>query len=760
MDGGFENEQINLRREFLTIDNIVELFRKYKVPQEFDLLSIDLDMFDFWILEKILKVYMPRIIVAEVNPTLGHNVHQQSHEHFMQSFRDLNALPLTANHPHTMEQEGWDGTRYSGANPLAFQLLTKEFGYEMVYCESCGVNCFFVLKALMPESCPAAYPTPSIHYPCYGTGPAGMLGHKSDPLRRDPVLLSPGLVRQIVHGDIDDLVAEKFASHLLHLDRSRRVSIDRNEMPQCDDDDDDVCDTGFNLEGDANLSCDCLQQGKSCVSPDKMISSELKVFQSYFDIYNVVTQPRLTDPTITTNKASYAWTCYLLHKLKNSTVCEHLAALYYQKSLHLLQTDQFGDARDTAVLGLRFDIRNRNLLHLLNYFNLNTFIMESDAEVYSLEYVEVLLGDEVQVIGIGAGMCDNIHHTIQHHALLSNYYLAIYEKIALKTLKQFFGGYLTADNSYTHVPKSISPDALSLGTEGPYHETSDFFTSTFIHACFSRTLFKYANEKINQVCEKRSSFETMLIFSPPFSGSERIKQILTEAAANSLLQLQVDSDLLQLNDHILGSLGCQEAAHRWSAACKRGLQTLSRGFLPAITSSTHHDFWNNITQSIYQKRLRHGTPLLLLSDPIFSFTLPLWEEPLGATRVVIPLTSPVFAVECWARTENISKDNALSLFVLYFSSMVEAVKGHEDVLFLNYSPETIQTEVNLFNSGNEFFLDNITKMNILTDSCGSPPTLPVDVDDSALQIVPVWLQECVNAMVQDNSAGACVLLPV
>ena len=41
MDGRFEDSEINLKKEFFFPDNIVQLFEKYKVRKQFDLLSVD-----------------------------------------------------------------------------------------------------------------------------------------------------------------------------------------------------------------------------------------------------------------------------------------------------------------------------------------------------------------------------------------------------------------------------------------------------------------------------------------------------------------------------------------------------------------------------------------------------------------------------------------------------------------------------------------------------------------------------------------------
>ena len=68
LDGGNENKEINLFKEIFWPDNIVKLFKKYKVKKKFDLLSVDTDSYDFFMLETILEAgYKPRVIIAEYN---------------------------------------------------------------------------------------------------------------------------------------------------------------------------------------------------------------------------------------------------------------------------------------------------------------------------------------------------------------------------------------------------------------------------------------------------------------------------------------------------------------------------------------------------------------------------------------------------------------------------------------------------------------------------------------------------------------------
>jgi hypothetical protein len=60
------NEEV--KEHFILENNILEILEKYDTPYWFDLLCIDIDGNDLYILEKILSKYKPSLIVAEYNP--------------------------------------------------------------------------------------------------------------------------------------------------------------------------------------------------------------------------------------------------------------------------------------------------------------------------------------------------------------------------------------------------------------------------------------------------------------------------------------------------------------------------------------------------------------------------------------------------------------------------------------------------------------------------------------------------------------------
>lgn len=112
LDGGNENPSINLHREYLSTDNIVELFKKYNVPSEPDYVSIDVDSCDIWLFLEITKVYHPRVVTIEFNPNFPPG--------------STFAWPMTCG-------ESWHGDRFMGSSLGAIFEAARDSKYIVVH---------------------------------------------------------------------------------------------------------------------------------------------------------------------------------------------------------------------------------------------------------------------------------------------------------------------------------------------------------------------------------------------------------------------------------------------------------------------------------------------------------------------------------------------------------------------------------------------------------------------------------------------------
>ena len=168
MDGGYENKEIGLYQEFITAENINELFQKYKVPQEFDLLSIDIDYNDFYVWKSLDEIYQPRVVIIEYNAS-----HLPTEDKVVKY--DPNAV--------------WDETNYFGASIRALYNLGKRKGYSLIYANNQGVNLFFVKSSILSQIEHSFKDTNNIfsiyNSPKYGSDISG--GHRKDDKNREYV---------------------------------------------------------------------------------------------------------------------------------------------------------------------------------------------------------------------------------------------------------------------------------------------------------------------------------------------------------------------------------------------------------------------------------------------------------------------------------------------------------------------------------------------------------------------------------------------
>lgn len=162
LDCAYEDKNLNLHKEFITAENINDLFVKYKVPENLDLLSIDIDGNDFYVWKNIDSKYKPKVIVVEYN-------HQYK----------LDDKVVIYN-----PDARFDGTDYYGASLKAFYLLGRFKGYSLVHVLKNGVNLFFVRNDIL-EKISTEFSNVNNLEKLYVNLPRG---HKADPLNRKHVL--------------------------------------------------------------------------------------------------------------------------------------------------------------------------------------------------------------------------------------------------------------------------------------------------------------------------------------------------------------------------------------------------------------------------------------------------------------------------------------------------------------------------------------------------------------------------------------------
>ncbi|MFJ5713995.1 hypothetical protein [Neobacillus sp. NPDC093127] len=145
----YNNVNIKTVNSFITKDNIVEIFKKNKVPIEFGLLSVDIDGNDYWVLKEILGIYTPFIIVSEFNAY---------YEPPIEWIMKYNSYHI------------WDGTSYFGSSLQSLTKLCNRFNYALVCTDSKGVNAFYVRRDLLNDNLIELAPSQAYH-------PARYYGH-------------------------------------------------------------------------------------------------------------------------------------------------------------------------------------------------------------------------------------------------------------------------------------------------------------------------------------------------------------------------------------------------------------------------------------------------------------------------------------------------------------------------------------------------------------------------------------------------------
>ena len=127
--GATEANRLKILQSFVTAEKIDALFKENQIPEEFDLLSLDVDRNTYYIWEALAS-FRPRVAVIEYN----------------------GLVPPSANYkvPYAPEA-AWDGSGQFGAGLKSYELLGAQLGYRLVGCELTGANAFFVRADLVED---------------------------------------------------------------------------------------------------------------------------------------------------------------------------------------------------------------------------------------------------------------------------------------------------------------------------------------------------------------------------------------------------------------------------------------------------------------------------------------------------------------------------------------------------------------------------------------------------------------------------------
>ena len=110
-------------------ENVNQILSDHGFTGEVDLLSIDIDSYDYWVLDA-LSVVSPRVLVVEYNAGLG-----AERAVTIPKNATLDDIPRT----------------YRGASLAALEKVAHRKGYRLVVCDPTGTNAFFLRNDVAPQ---------------------------------------------------------------------------------------------------------------------------------------------------------------------------------------------------------------------------------------------------------------------------------------------------------------------------------------------------------------------------------------------------------------------------------------------------------------------------------------------------------------------------------------------------------------------------------------------------------------------------------
>jgi hypothetical protein len=117
----------DVHQHYVSADNIIDILKRHNCPEEFDLLSLDIDGQDYWVLRELLREFRPRVIISEYNS----------------EFTDSRTIEYDPNFY-------FKATDYYGYTFEAGLKLADEFGYRVIF-QNANLNMYYLRKDEMED---------------------------------------------------------------------------------------------------------------------------------------------------------------------------------------------------------------------------------------------------------------------------------------------------------------------------------------------------------------------------------------------------------------------------------------------------------------------------------------------------------------------------------------------------------------------------------------------------------------------------------
>lgn len=135
-----DNAPVRLRQAFISMENVNDVFAKHNVPNSFDLLTIDIDSQDYWVLKGLNNTrFLPRVVCVEFS-----------------SYFDISKPFVPKYNPNKV----WNPPEVTGSSLVALNHLMTSRGYSYVG-QVAGVHAIFVLDSELHEEDRGSTPIPA-----------------------------------------------------------------------------------------------------------------------------------------------------------------------------------------------------------------------------------------------------------------------------------------------------------------------------------------------------------------------------------------------------------------------------------------------------------------------------------------------------------------------------------------------------------------------------------------------------------------------